>query len=191
MIGIEGEEQRHDRVPRVGPCRADQIAAHFACETAGRGDTSVDSLVIALRDRFEGAEVEDAHVASESSNHQALIDGRDGSRGARAAGVNQELEPLAEALHVEPFVAPWLRAAPEIEVEDRGELLGCRCGDELSTGVESAVSNELMQCLGRQMRHDSREVWRLEQTRESMFDGTSVVRCRGDEDPTRFDMGWR
>ena len=141
-----------------------------------RGDTSVDSLVVTLRDRFERAGVEDAHVASESGNHQVLIDGGNRSRGAGVAGVSQELEPFAEAVHIEPLIPPWPCTAPEIEVEHRGELLGSRRRDELPAGVEAAISNELMQGLGCQMGHDSREEWRLEQTRKSMFDGSCTVR---------------
>jgi hypothetical protein len=68
-----------------------------------------------------------------------------------------------------------LVAAPQFEVEDRLELSGCRRGDELSAGVESAISNELVQSLGRQMGHESRQVWCVEQSGESLVNRTSVV----------------
>ena len=94
-------------------------------------------------------------------------------------GVHQQFEPFAEAVLIEPFVAPRLRVGPQIEVEHRRQLLRCRRGDELSAGVESAVSNELMQGLGRKVRHDSREERRIEQARESIVGRN---RCRGAPD---------
>ena len=46
MAGVEREEQRHDRVPRVGPDRAHQIAADLALEAAGAASRRCQSLII-------------------------------------------------------------------------------------------------------------------------------------------------
>ncbi len=168
MVGIQCEEQRHDRVPRVGaPCPY-QVATHFTREIPSWRHSDVERLVIARDSRGEGRVVEHADVAGESRNHERFIDCGDGAGSGGAAAVHQEFDPLAEASLVEPFVASRLVAAPQIEVEDRLELSGCRRGDELSAGVESAISNELVQSLGRQMGHESRQVWCVEQSGESL-----------------------
>ena len=116
MVGVEREKQRHDRVPRVGPARAHQIAAHF---TLGAGEwrrVDVHRLIIARRGRREGCGIEDTDVAGESRNHQVLVDGGDGPCRHRVPGVHQQFEPFAEAVLIEPFVAPWLGAG----ATDRG-----------------------------------------------------------------------
>ena len=46
MGGVEREEQRHDRVPRVRPDRTHQIAANFALEDLRRRHVPVGRLVI-------------------------------------------------------------------------------------------------------------------------------------------------
>ena len=46
MVGVERDEQRHDRVPRVRPDRADQIAANLALEASGRRHVRVNQLII-------------------------------------------------------------------------------------------------------------------------------------------------
>ena len=97
----------------------------------------------------------------------------------RAATVSpasaNSFEPFAEAIRVELLVAARLSAPPQIEVEDRRQLRWCCRGDELSAGVESAVPNELMQRLWRKMRHESREVWRIEQAREGTSERARLV----------------
>ena len=114
------------------------------------------------------------HVAGESRDHQVLVDGGDDPRRHGIAGIHQQFEPFAEALLVEPCVAPRRRGAPQIEVEEGRHLLRGRRGDELSAGVEAAVANELMQGFGRNVRHDPREEGCVEQARESMVDRTGA-----------------
>ena len=118
----------------------------------------------------EHPRVEDADVAGEAGNHEVCLEGCDDPRRDRLAGVHQHFDPLSEAIRVELFVAPGPGVAPQVEVEDRGQLFGRRGGDELSTGFESAMPNELVQRLGRKLRHQAREVRCVEQTGE----GTSV-----------------
>ena len=83
------------------------------------------------------------------------------TRRDRLAGVDQHFDPFSEAIRVELFVSPWLRVAPQVEVENRRQLLGCCRGDELSTLAESSVPNELMQRLGRKVGHQPRELRRI------------------------------
>ena len=79
--------------------------------------------------------------------------------------------------------------APQIEVEQGGELRGRRRRDELAARIESAVLNELMQRLRRQVRDDPREERRVQETREPMVYRGSLAGRR-----VRFvvvDMGRR
>ena len=131
-----------------------------------------------LRDRRR---VEDAYVPREPGDHEVLVHGGDGPRRHGAAGVDQQFEPFAEALRVETLVAARLSAAPEIEVEDRRQLRWCRRGDDLSTGVESAVPDQLMQRLWRKVRHHSREVWRIQQAREGTLEGARLPLGRSND----------
>ena len=91
-----------------------------------------------------------------------FVQGCHDSRRDSLAGIYQHFEPFSEAIRVELFVSPWLSVAPQVEVENRRQLLGCCTGDELSTGEESTVPNDLMQRLGRKVRYESREVRRIE-----------------------------
>ena len=167
MVGVERQEQRDDRVPGVSPDRTHQIAADFAFDASGRRHVRFNQLVIDQSDRRR---VEDAHVPREPGNHEVFVQVRDDPRRDFHAGVHQQFEPVTEAIRVELLVSPWLSVAPQVEVEDRRQLLGCRRGDELSTGVESTASNQLMQRLRREMRHQPRELRRIEQAREGTLD---------------------
>ena len=92
----------------------------------------------------------------------------DGPCGHQVSGVHQHVEPFAEAIDIKLFVASRLRVAPQIEVEQGGELRRRRTRDELAARIESAVLNELMQRLRREVRDDPREEWRVQETREPM-----------------------
>lgn len=97
-----------------------------------------------------------------------LVEGGDGACCHRVAGVHKHFEPFAEAIDIELFVASGWRVAPQIEVEQGGELRGRGRRDELAARLESAVLNELMQRLRREVRDDPREEWRVQETREPM-----------------------
>ena len=87
----------------------------------------------------------------------------------------KKLSKVAETIDVEPFVASRPRVTPQIEVEHGGELRGRRRRDELGARLESPVANELMQRLRREVRNDAREEWRIQQSRESIFDRAPVA----------------
>ncbi|PYQ82405.1 MAG: hypothetical protein DMG03_17685 [Acidobacteria bacterium] len=89
--------------------------------------------------------------------------------------VHQHFEPFAEAIDVELLVASRPRVTPQIEVEQGGELRGRRRRDELAARIESAGPNEPMQRLRREVRNDAREEWRIQQSRESIFDRAPVA----------------
>ena len=59
--------------------------------------------------------------------------------------------------------------APQVEVEQGGELRGCRRRDEVAARIESPVPNELMQRLRREVGDDPREEWCVKETREPML----------------------
>jgi hypothetical protein len=104
-----------------------------------------------------------------------LVEGGDGAGCHRVSAVHQHLEPFAEAIDIELFVASRLRVAPEIEVEQRGELRGRSSRDQLNARIESAVLNELMQRLRREVRDDPREEWRVQETREPMIHRVAIA----------------
>jgi hypothetical protein len=81
-------------------------------------------------------------------------------------------EPFAEAIVVEQDVVSRAPrpVTPQIEVEQRGELRRRRRRDELAARIESAGQNELMQRLRREVRNNASQEWRIQQSRESMFD---------------------
>ena len=191
MLGVERDQQRDDRVPRVGSPRTDDVAAHFTLEPVAarivlrRVDihhisfthrlVTIHRLVITLGDWFEDARVEHTHVAGKSGDDDVRVEGGDRSCGHRVSGVHQHFEPFAEAIDVELPVASRPRGTPQIEVEQGGELRGGRRRDELAARLESTVANELMQRLRREVRNDAREEWRIQQSRESMLDRAPVA----------------
>ena len=129
---------------------------------------TIHRLVITLGGWFEDARVEHTHVAGQSGDDDVRVEGGDRSCGHRVSGVHQHFEPFAEAIDVELLVASRPRGTPQIEVEQGGELRGRRRRDELAARLESAVPNELMQRLRREVRNDAREEWRIQQSRESI-----------------------
>ena len=174
VLDIERDEERDDRIPRIGSPRPHQIAAHFTLEhvtarLAVHLVVAIHRLVINRFCRFERARVEYPQVTGQADDHQVLVEGGDGACRHRVSGVHQHVEPFAEAIDIEPFVASRLRVAPQIEVEQGGELRGRRRRDELAARIESAVLNELMQRLRREVRDDPREEWRVQEAREPMF----------------------
>ena len=173
MVGVEREEKRDDRVPGVSRDSTHEIAAHFALGTLVRRHVDVGWFTIECRG--DRRRIENAHVPGEPGNDEVLVHGCNGPRGHGAACVHQQFQPFAEALRVETLVVAWSSAPPQIEVEDRRQLRWCRRGDDLCTDIESAVPDELMQRLWRKVRHDSREVWRVQQAREGI---SEEVRCR-------------
>src|SRR5439155_6178526 len=127
------EQQRDDRIPRIGSPRTHDVAAHFTLEPVAAPIAhwryrisfthrlvTVHRLVITLRGWFEDAPVEHTHVARESDDHHILVEGGDRSCGHRVSGVHQHFEPFAEAIDVELVVASRLRVTPQIEVEQGG-----------------------------------------------------------------------
>ena len=149
VLGLERDEKRDDGIPCIGSLRPHQVAAHLPLEhvadrLAVHHLVAIHRLVITRFCRFECARVEDTQVTGEADDHQVLVEGGDGACGHRVPGVHQHFEPLAEAIDIEPFVASRLRRAPQIEVEQGGELRGRGRCDELAARVEPAVADELM-----------------------------------------------
>ena len=183
VFGIERDEERDDRIPRPGSPCPHEIAAHFTLEhvtarLAVHHLVAIHRLVITRCSRFERARVEDAYVTGEADDHQMRVEGGDGACCHRVSGVHQHFEPFAEAIDIELFVASRLRVAPQIELEQRGELRGRGGRDELAARIESAVLNEPMQRLRREVRDDPREGCRVEETREPLFHRFLIARRR-------------
>ena len=134
MGGVEREEQRHDRVPRVGPDRTHQIAANFTLEASGGrhvpvGRLVIDCFILTRLGRSDRQRIEDAQVPRKPGNHEVLVQGRHNPRRDGLAGVHQHFDPFSKAIHVELFVSPRPGVAPQVEVENRRQLRGCCGGD--------------------------------------------------------------
>ncbi len=156
MVGVEREEKRDDGIPGVGCDATHEIAAHHALGTCVRRRVDVEWFTI--DDGGDRRRVEDAYVLRESGHDEVLVHGGNRTSGHGATGVDQHFQPFAEARCVETLVVSWLRAPPEIEVEDRCQLRCCRRGDNLCTDIEPAVRDELMQHLWREVRHELHEI---------------------------------
>ena len=208
MVGVEREEKRDNRVPGVSRDSTHEIAAHFTLGTSVRGH--VDVRWFTIERQGDRRRVEHAHVAGKPGNDEVLVHGCDGLRGHGAARVHQQFQPFAEALRVETLVVAWLSASPQIEIEDTRQLRWCRRGDDLCTDIESAVHDELMQRLWREVRHDSREMGRIHRVSQGSSEGARLVWRQLTRDrvpaapdarrglgarrrprPMRFGMSWR
>lgn len=104
-----------------------------------------------------------------------IVHGRDGSRSPGATFVRQQFEPVAKPLHIKTLVAAWSSAAPEIEIEEGGQLGWCCRSDDFSTGFESVMPDQLMQRFRRKVRYNSRKVWRIQQACERTSEGACVA----------------
>ena len=96
------------------------------------------------------------------------------STARKYAAAIEYFEPFSKAIHIDLVVSPRLGVAPQVEVENRLQLLGCDGGKEFPAGVESFVLNELMQHFWRKVRYQPREVRRIEDAREGV-----LLRLRG------------
>jgi hypothetical protein len=192
VLGVERDQQRDDRVPRVGSPRTDDVAARFTLEPVAARIVhrrvidmhrisfthrlvTIRRPVITLGGWFEDARVEHTHVAGESDDHQIRVEGGDRSCGHRASAVHQHFEPFAEAIDVELLVASRPRSSPPCSTSICGVTRGRRRRNELAARIESAEANELMQRLRREVRNNAREEWRIQQSREPMFDRAPVA----------------
>ena len=116
MVGLEREEQRHDRVPRVAGDPTHEIPADDPFRTSVRGRVDVRCFII--NRRGNRGRVEHANVSGEPGDDEVLVHGGHRSRGDSGVCVHEHFHPVAEAVRVEMLVVAWLRAPPQIEVED-------------------------------------------------------------------------
>ena len=106
VLDLERDQERDDRIPRIGSPRPRQIAANLTLEDvtarlAVHHSAAIHPLVITLFCRFERARVEDTEVTAEAEDHQVRVEGGDGACSHRVAGVHQHFEPFAEAIDIE------------------------------------------------------------------------------------------
>jgi hypothetical protein len=118
------------------------------------------------------------------------VEGGDGACRHRVSGVHQHFEPFAEAIDIELFVASRLRGGATDRGRAGGELRGRGRRDELAARIESAVLNELMQRLRREVRDDPRENgvsrrrasrWSTEPRSRAPFRGSWLSTWAGDD----------
>ena len=102
----------------------------------------------------------------ESRDRQVEIHAGKCVRRDSRARFHQHFEPETEAIGVEQIVQTRLGRAPQIEIEDRRQLTGCRQRHELAAILESAVLYDAVQQFRGQARDDVREVRRVENPHE-------------------------
>ncbi len=95
-------------------------------------------------------------------DRQVDVDAGEFLRRDGGARFHHHFEPETEAIGVELLVQAWLGRAPQVEVEDRRQLAGCRQRHELAAILESAVLDDAVQHLRWQSRDDVREVRRVQ-----------------------------
>ena len=175
MLRGEGGQHPDDGVPRVGAPGHDPVTADLAIEPIVRGaNGGLLSFVDRRSGRYRGG-IEDEHVLRERRGRQTDVYAGECLRCDSGAGLHHHFEPQTEAIGVELLVQAWLGRAPQVEIEDRRQLAGCRQRNELPAILESAVLNDAVKNLWWQSRDDVREVRRSQnpiEQRTRVSDGT-------------------
>ena len=162
-----------------------QVAADVASESIVDGANRGHLFSIRRRRGRDRRAVEDAHVLREPGDHQIDVHLRELLRRDGGAGFHQHFEPHAETIGVELLVQARLAGAPQVEIEDARQLVGCRQRHELAAILESAALNDPVKQLGLQSRDDVREVRRVQNAIEQRTLVSSVSPCRTVARPTR------
>jgi hypothetical protein len=102
---------------------------------------------------------------------------RDDACGNGFAFLHQRFDPHAKSTLVEPIARADRGCVPQIQIEHRRQLWRSGRCDEGDTGVESAISNQMMKDLWGQARHDMRKVRRIEQTSKPIVCATAAAGC--------------
>ena len=185
MLRVEDDQHGDDGVPRVGAPGHDQVAADVATEPIVQGANRGHLFSVHRRRGRYRRGVEDEHVLRERSDHQIDVHVREFLRRDVGARFHQHFEPHAETIGVELLVQAWLASAPQVEIEDTRQLVGCRQRHELAAILESTALNDPVKHLGWQSRDDVREVRRVQNAIEQTTRVSSVSLCWTVAPPTR------
>src|SRR5262249_39592724 len=79
------------------------------------------------------------------------------------SGVQQDLEPEAEAIRIELFIRSGRWNAPEIDIEHPRKLHGSREGHDFTAILETVGLDDAMQEFGLEVRNDRRQIGALQQ----------------------------
>jgi hypothetical protein len=110
--------------------------------------------------------VEHPHIPRQRGDDEMDIHCGNRLHGDGATGIDKEFQPFAEPVRVETLVLARSSAPPQIQIEDTGELRGCRCGNDVRTFVKAALTDQLVQRLWRKATDDPRKLGRIEWNRE-------------------------
>ena len=169
MLLAEGEEHGGDRVPRLVRGR-DRTRYPPISQPDSADDTAAGSKTCTCwRKRRD---------------HQIDVDLGECLRGDARAGFHQHLEPQAEPIGVELLVQAGPAGGPQVEIEDRRQLAGCRQRHELTAVFESTTLNDPMKHLGLQPRDDLCEMRSLQNALEQRTAIASVSPCRAGAPPS-------
>ena len=185
MLRVEGQQDRDDRVPRVGTPGHDQVAADVAGEPIVDGANRSHFFSIRRRIGRDRRAVEHTRVLCEPGNHEIDVHLRELLRRYGGARFHQHFEPHAETIGVELLVQAWLGGAPQVEIKDTRQLVGCRQRHELAAILESTALNDSVKQLRLQSRDDLREVWRVQNAIEQTMPVLSISLCRAVARPIR------
>jgi hypothetical protein len=159
---VERGQHVEDRVPGVLPAGDEPAAGEVGAEPAVPLDHCRDVRAVRRRIRLERGDVEDAHVLRQAGGDEADVEPRDQPCRHLGSLLDEHLEPHAEAFGVELLVEAGLGAAPQIQIEDAGDLRRRRQHHQRTAGLEPTAIDDAVQGVGRQPRHHFGDAWRVE-----------------------------
>lgn len=86
--------------------------------------------------------IEHKRVLCEPGNHEIDVHPRELLRRYGGTRFHQHFEPHAETIGVELLVQAWLGGAPQVEIKDTRQLVGCRQRHEIAAILESTGLND-------------------------------------------------
>ena len=177
LFRFERQQNRNNRVPRVGAPGHEQVPADVARHSVVEGATRGNLLAVQGRVRCDRRAVEDERVLREAGDYEIDVHLRHLLRCHGRTRLQEHFQPHAEATGVEPLVGARHGRSPQVEIEDARQLLGCRQRHELRAVLEPDALNDAMQQLGLKARNRLCEVWRVQNAFEKRpFTGISPRR---------------
>ena len=96
-----------------------------------------------------------------SQDHQLGVHVRQPLGCGSRTGLGEQFEPRAEPTGIEALVRPWLIDAPQVEVENGGQLFGGGHRQKLAALLEPTTLNQAVKQLRGKSRHRARQMRRF------------------------------
>ncbi len=165
MLRREIREQFADRLPRGRATRFDRVSADLRHELSPWRNAGY-SRPVQHRVRRDGGVIRHHDVPCEAGHDEIEVEPRQFVRGDFGSGVQQNGQPEAEPIRIEPFVRARRACAPEIQIEDARELRRRGERDEFGAVLQPVRLYDAVQHLRLESRHDRRKIGRIQQADE-------------------------